>query len=61
MEHQLDICLLEIKDGTAQCMYDVVRTLLAEMDLYLMKLVGFSSDGASYMRGIHEGSPSKVF
>lgn len=52
--------LLHVKDRTTQCMYDVVRTPLAEMDLSLMKFVGFGLDGASYMRGNHEGSPSKV-
>jgi len=36
-------------------MYDVVRTLLAEMDLSLMKLVADSLDDASSIRGIHEG------
>ena len=54
------ICLLQIKDGTAQCMYDAVRSLLEEMDLSLMKLVGFGSDGASSMRGIREGLSSKL-
>ena len=36
-------------------MYDDVTSLLAEMDLSLTKLVGFGFDGASAMRGIHEG------
>ena len=53
------IRLFQIKDGAAQSMYDVVRTLLAEMDLSLMKLVGFGS-GASSMRGIHEGLSTKL-
>jgi hypothetical protein len=30
------------------------------MDLSLMKLVGFGSDGASSMRGIHEGLSTKL-
>ncbi|KAH9295072.1 hypothetical protein KI387_038660 [Taxus chinensis] len=54
------IRLLEIKDGTAQAMYDVVITLLTEMNLSLMKLVGFGSDGASAMRGIREGLSTKL-
>lgn len=41
------IVLIHIKDITTQCMFDVVRTCLAEMDLSMMKLVGFGSDGAS--------------
>ena len=41
-------------------MYDAVRSLLEEMDLSLMKLVGFGSDGASSMKGIHEGLSSKL-
>ena len=39
------ICLLQIKDGIAKSMYDVLRTLLIEMDLFFMKLVGFGSNG----------------
>jgi len=30
------------------------------MDLYLMKFVGFGSDGASSMNGIHEGLSPKL-
>ena len=41
-------------------MYDDVTSLLVEMDLSLTKLVGFGSDGASEMRGIHEGLSTKL-
>lgn len=41
-------------------MYDVVRTPLREMDLSLMKLVGFGSDGESTMKGVREGLTSKL-
>jgi hypothetical protein len=41
-------------------MYDVVRTLLVEMDLFLMKLVEIGSDGASSMRVIREGLSTKL-
>ena len=54
------IHLLQIRDGTSQSMYDAVTYLLAEMDLSLIKLVGFGSDGASSMRGIHEGLSTKL-
>ena len=54
------VCLLQIKDGTAQSMYDAVTTLLAEMNLSLMKLVGFGSDGTSAMTGTHEGLSTKL-
>ena len=54
------ICLLQINDGTSQSMYDVVGSLLEEMDLSLMKLVSFGSNGTSSMRDIHEGLYSKL-
>ena len=54
------IHLLQIKNGTTQSMYDAVTTLLAEINLSLMKLVGFGFDGASTMRGIREGLSIKL-
>jgi len=41
-------------------MYDVVRTLLVQIDISLMKFVGFGLKGSSSMRGIHEYLFSKL-
>ena len=54
------IRLLKIKDNTAQSMYESLSRLLSEMDLSKYKMMGFGSDGASSMRGIHEGLASKL-
>ena len=49
------IRLLTIKDNTAQSMHDSLSRLLSEMELSKYKMVGFGSDGASFMRGIYQG------
>ena len=41
-------------------MYESLSGLLTEMDLSKHKMVGFGSDGASSMRGIHEGLATKL-
>ena len=41
-------------------MLDVVKTLLTEMDLYLMKLIDYGSDGESTMRDSHKVLSSKM-
>ena len=54
------IQLLKIKNSTAQSMYEALSGLLSEMKLSKHKMVGFGSDGASSMRGIHEGLAAKL-
>ena len=54
------IHLLQIRDEASQSMYDVVTSLLAKMNLSMAKLVGFGSNGASFMRGIRNGLPTKL-
>jgi hypothetical protein len=41
-------------------MYESLSGLLSKMDLSKYKMVGFGSDGASSMRGIHEGLTAKL-
>ncbi|MCO5613014.1 hypothetical protein L7F22_067287 [Adiantum nelumboides] len=52
--------LVRIKDGKAQSMFDAIMELFADMKLDKKKLVGFASDGASSMVGIHEGLVTKL-
>jgi hypothetical protein len=47
------ICLLKNKNNIAQSMYELLWGLLSEMDSSKYKMVGFGSNGASSMRGIH--------
>ena len=54
------IRLLKIKDITTQFMYEALSRLLFEMKLSKHQMVSFGSDGASSMRGIHQGLASKL-
>ena len=58
--HASQNLFVEIKDNTAQSMYEALLRLLSEIKLSKLQKVGFGSNGASSMTGIHEGFETKL-